>query len=155
MLLTVTGKLGKSLTTIMKMDPTMLFWLTNSWCKQATEQSPLTSARYCIRVYIGLYRNAQSIRSWGRCKEHAIASFFILMNWSSWVVPNCIASLTLLELHVSCRVCPVLRSIWNQHQECLSGDYWLACVKCCSCLIYTHMQFPLQLLWKMLLCIQR
>lgn len=79
--LTATGKLGRSLTTITKMDRMMLFWLTNSWYKQATEQSPLTSARYCMRVHTDLYRNTRVIRSRRRCKEHVVVSLFILINW--------------------------------------------------------------------------
>lgn len=73
--LTATGKLGRSLTTITKMDLMTLFWLTSSWYKQATEQNPLTSARYCIRVHTGLCRNTQVIRSGRRCKEHVIVFF--------------------------------------------------------------------------------
>lgn len=92
--LTATGKLGRSLTIIIKMDQMMLFWLTNSWYKQATEQSPLTSARYCIRVHTGLYRNAQVIRSGERWKKHVIVPFSSLRIeipelhhsvWSCWL----------------------------------------------------------------------
>lgn len=92
--LTATGKLGRSLTIIIKTDQMMLFWLTNSWYKQATEQSPLTSARYCIRVHTGLYRNAQVIRSGERWKKHVIVPFSSLRIeipqlhhsvWSCWL----------------------------------------------------------------------
>lgn len=76
--LTVTGKLGRSLTTITKMDLMMLFWLTNSWYKQATEQSPLTSARYCIKVHTGLYRNIQVIQEQGEVQRACHSLFFRL-----------------------------------------------------------------------------
>lgn len=115
--LTATGKLGRSLTTITKMDLMMLSWLTNSWYKQATEQSPLTSARYCMRVHTGLYRNIQVIRSRKRCKEHVVVSFFISINWmpelyfSAW--PQWLS-----WNHSLAAVWPVLQSVHSQYWEC-------------------------------------
>lgn len=78
--LTVTGKLGKSLITTIKMDLMMLFWLTNSWYKQATEQSPLTSVRYCIRVLIGLYRTAQSHQESEEMQRACCSHFSIFLH---------------------------------------------------------------------------
>jgi len=78
--LTVTGKLGKSLTATIKMDLMMLFWLINSWYKQATEQSPLTSVRYCIRVLTGLYSTAQSHQELGEMQKAHCSLFSIFLH---------------------------------------------------------------------------